>query len=393
MTMLDNLRKGYFMRKLFAGLSLLLASTFSQATDINWQTVEQKAKGQTVYFYAWGGSPEINNYLRWADTRLNSEYGVRLKHVKVGDIAEAITRLAAEKTAQKNTNGSVDMVWVNGENFKSMKRYNLITESFATQLPSWQYVDKSLPVDSDFSEPTLGLEAPWGVGQLVFIYDTQALTKPPTSFNDMLAYAVKHPNKLSYPKPPSFHGTSFLKAALLELASNNAPLYQPVDNQTFSAISAPLWDYLDKFHSVAWRQGKQFPASAAETIQLLDDGELDIAISFNPNEAITAQQNGKLSDTTTTYAMQAGALSNIHFLSIPWNATAKEGALVAINFLLSPEAQSRKGDLTIWGDPTVLTSKHITGSAKNTKLFKSIPEPHPSWQTALEAEWQKRYGH
>ncbi|PKH08133.1 ABC transporter substrate-binding protein [Moritella sp. Urea-trap-13] len=381
------------MRKLFVGLGLLLVSTFSQAVALDWQAVEGKAKGQTVYFYAWGGSPEINNYLRWADKRLNSEYGVRLKHVKVGDIAEAITRLAAEKTAKKNTNGSVDMVWVNGENFKSMKRYDLITDSFATQLPNWQYVDKTLPVDNDFSEPTLGLEAPWGVGQLVFIYDTETLSNPPASFNDLLAYAVKNPNKLSYPKPPSFHGTSFLKAALLELASDNAPLYKSVDTQTFATISAPLWDYLDKFHAVAWRQGKQFPASAAETIQLLDDGELDIAISFNPNEATTSQQSGKLSETTVAYAMQAGALSNIHFLSIPWNASAKEGALVAINFLLSPEAQSRKGDLAIWGDPTVLTSSHITGSAKNTKLFKSIPEPHPSWQTALEAEWQKRYGH
>jgi putative thiamine transport system substrate-binding protein len=381
------------MRKLFVGLGLLLVSTFSQAAELDWQAVEAKAKGQTVYFYAWGGSPEINNYLRWADKRLNSEYGVRLKHVKVGDIAEAITRLAAEKTAKKNSNGSVDMVWVNGENFKSMKRYDLITDSFATQLPNWQYVDKTLPVDNDFSEPTLGLEAPWGVGQLVFIYDTQTLTNPPASFNDLLAYAVKHPNKLSYPKPPSFHGTSFLKAALLELASNNAPLYKPVDTQTFAATSAPLWDYLDKFHAVAWRQGKQFPASASETIQLLDDGELDIAISFNPNEATTSQQSGKLSETTVAYAMAAGALSNIHFLSIPWNASAKEGALVAINFLLSPEAQSRKGDLAIWGDPTVLSASHITGSAKNTKLFKSIPEPHPSWQTALEAEWQKRYGH
>ncbi|MFT5808265.1 MAG: putative thiamine transport system substrate-binding protein [Moritella dasanensis] len=381
------------MRKLFVGLGLLLVSTFSQAAELDWQAVEAKAKGQTVYFYAWGGSPEINNYLRWADKRLNSEYGVRLKHVKVGDIAEAITRLSAEKTAKKNSNGSVDMVWVNGENFKSMKRYDLITDSFATQLPNWQYVDKTLPVDNDFSEPTLGLEAPWGVGQLVFIYDTQTLTNPPASFNDLLAYAVKHPNKLSYPKPPSFHGTSFLKAALLELASNNAPLYQPVDTQTFATTSAPLWDYLDKFHAVAWRQGKQFPASASETIQLLDDGELDIAISFNPNEATTSQQSGKLSETTVAYAMAAGALSNIHFLSIPWNASAKEGALVAINFLLSPEAQSRKGDLAIWGDPTVLSASHITGSAKKTKLFKSIPEPHPSWQTALEAEWQKRYGH
>lgn len=392
-----QLEKGHLMRKLmhklFVGFGLILISAFSQAADLNWQAVEQKAKGQTVYFYAWGGSPEINNYLRWADKRLNNEYGVRLKHVKVGDIAEAITRLAAEKTAKKNTNGSVDMVWVNGENFKSMKRYNLITDSFATQLPNWRYVDKTLPVDSDFSEPTLGLEAPWGVGQLVFIYDTETLDKPPTSFNDLLAYAIKHPNKLSYPKPPSFHGTSFLKAALLELANDNAPLYQPVDNQTFATISAPLWDYLDKFNAVAWHQGKQFPASAAETIQLLDDGELDIAISFNPNEATTSQQSGKLSDTTLAYAMEAGALSNIHFLSIPWNASAKEGALVAINFLLSPEAQSRKGDLAIWGDPTVLAAKHITGSAQKTTLFKSIPEPHPSWQTALEAEWQKRYGH
>jgi len=391
--MLAQRRKGHFMRKLFIGFGLLLVSAFSQATDLNWQAVEQKAKGQTVYFYAWGGSPEINNYLRWADKRLNSEYGVRLKHVKVGDIAEAITRLAAEKTAGKNNNGSVDMVWVNGENFKSMKRYDLITDSFATQLPNWRYVDETLPVDSDFSEPTLGLEAPWGVGQLVFIYDTETLKKPPTSFNELLAYAIKYPNKVSYPKPPSFHGTSFLKAALLELASDNTPLYKSVDSKTFTTISAPLWNYLDKLHAVAWHQGRLFPASAAETIQLLDDGELNIALSFNPNEATTSQQSGKLSETTVAYAMEAGALSNIHFLSIPWNANAKEGALVTINFLLSPEAQSRKGDLAIWGDPTVLAPQHITGSAQKTKLFKSIPEPHPSWQTALEAEWQKRYGH
>jgi putative thiamine transport system substrate-binding protein len=65
---------------------------------------------------------------------------------------------------------------------------------------------------------------------------------------------------------------------------------------------------------------------------------------------------------------------------------------VTINFLLSPEAQSRKGDLNVWGDPSVLSSKYLTGSAKNTQQFKSIDEPHPSWQNALEKEWLKRYG-
>ena len=381
------------MKKLCIALCSLLLATFTQAANLDWSKIEQQARGQTVYFYAWGGSQEINNYLRWADKRLTQQYGVHLKHVKVGDTAEAITRLAAEKTANKNSDGSVDMVWINGENFKSMKRYDLLSEAFATDLPNWQYVDKSLPVTTDFAEPTLGLEAPWGTGQLVFIYDKAHLANPPRSFAAMLDYAKAHPYKLSYPQPPSFHGTSFLKAALLELASDSKALYQPVDSQTFAAISAPLWHYLDQFHKVAWRQGKQFPASGAETIKLLDDGELDLAISFNPNEATSAQLQGKLSDSTAVYAMQAGALSNIHFLAIPWNASAKEGALVAINFLLSPQAQSLKGDLAIWVDPTVLASQYISGSAKNTQLFNAIAEPHPSWQAALEAEWQRRYGH
>jgi len=373
--------------------ALLLLSNFSNATMLNWEKIEQQAQGQTVYFYAWGGNQDINNYLRWANERLQDEYKVTLKQVKVSDISEAISHLLAEKTAHKNTKGSIDMLWLNGENFKTMKQQKLLSDAFVTQLPNWKYVDKTLPVDNDFAEPTLGLEAPWGVGQLVFIYDKSRLKNPPQSFKEMLKYAQAHPGKLSYPRPPSFHGTSFLKSALLELAADPQLLYKPVAADTFLQVSAPLWAYLDAFHKVAWRQGKQFPGSNAQTIQLLDDGQLDLAISFNPNEVITAQQNGTLAETTTAYALQAGALSNIHFLTIPWNANAKAGALLAINFLLSPEAQSRKGDLAVWGDPTVLQSNYISGSAKNSKLFKSIAEPHPSWQIALEKEWQKRYGH
>ncbi|MFT7052902.1 MAG: putative thiamine transport system substrate-binding protein [Psychromonas sp.] len=381
------------MKKLIALISLLLLTAFTQAENVNWPEIEQKAKGQTVYFYAWGGSQDINNYLRWADKRLQAEYGVSLKHVKVTDISEAITHLVAEKSADKNSNGSIDMVWINGENFKSMKHFDLLTTPFVTSLPNWQYVDKSLPVDSDFAEPTMGLEAPWGVGQLVFIYDKNKINNPPESHKEMLEYAKSHPNKLSYPRPPSFHGTSFLKSALIELSENPDALYLPVDSNTFAQITAPLWSYLEAFHQVAWRQGKQFPDNSAETLQLLDDGELDLAISFNPNEVFSAQENGLLRDSTTAYALSAGALSNIHFLSIPWNAAAKEGALVAINFLLSPEAQLKKADISVWGDPTVLQSSHLRGSKQTTTLFKSISEPHPSWQSALETEWQKRYGH
>lgn len=374
----------------------LVASAFSAssalAEEMKWEDIVKKAEGQSVYFHAWGGSQEINRYLQWAGKELKAQYGVNFNHVKVTDIAETGSRLLAEKAAGKNSGGSVDMVWINGENFKSMKDNSLLYGPFVSDLPNWEYVDKSLPVDSDFSEPTEGLEAPWGVGQLVFIHDTQSLNNPPVSYMEMLNYAKAFPNKLSYPKPPEFHGTSFLKSLLIELTENDPSLAKPVDQADFDIVTQPLWNYLDEFHKVAWRGGKQFPAGTAETIQLLDDGQIDLAITFNPNAVYSAQASGNLSDSTTAYAMESGALSNIHFLAVPWNANAKEGALVAINFLLSPEAQSRKGDINVWGDPSVLNKQYLKGSAAKTQQFKSVAEPHPSWQSALEQEWLKRYG-
>lgn len=380
------------MNKLLSTIGITVLAFSVKAHAEEWKQIEQQAKGQTVYFHAWGGSQEINRYLQWADKELQQQYGVTLKHVKVTDIAKTTTRLIAEKAAKKDNDGSVDMVWINGENFKSMKDNNLLFGPFVQDLPNWKYVDKTLPIDNDFSEPTEGLEAPWGVGQLVFIHDSATLNNPPHSFAEMLSYAQAFPNRLSYPRPPEFHGTSFLKSLLIELTDNDAALAKPVTQSDFDVITQPLWNYLDQFHKVAWRGGQQFPAGTSETVQLLDDGQLDLAITFNPNAVFSAQANGTLADTTKVYAMEYGALSNIHFLAIPWNATANAGAQVAINFLLSPEAQSRKGDLEVWGDPSVLSSEYLTGSAKNTKQFKSVGEPHPSWQSALEKEWLKRYG-
>ncbi|CAH1202596.1 putative ABC transporter periplasmic binding protein YnjB [Vibrio harveyi] len=384
------------MKKLLSTIGILATtfatSSFASSTAEEWQKIEQQADGQTVYFHAWGGSQEINRYIQWAGKELKSRYNVTLNHVKVTDISETTTRLIAEKAAGKNSGGSVDMVWINGENFKSMKDNQLLFGPFVEGLPSWQYVDKTLPVDVDFSEPTDGLEAPWGVGQLVFIYDEETLHNPPSSYAEMLSYAKAFPNRLTYPRPPEFHGTSFIKSLLIELSNNDPALQKPVTDESFKTVTQPLWAYLDEFHKVAWRGGKQFPVGTAETVQLLDDGQIDLAVTFNPNAVYSAQSSGNLADSTKAYAMDAGALSNIHFLAIPWNANASAGAQVAINFLLSPEAQSRKGDINIWGDPSVLSSQYLTGTAKNTQQFKSIAEPHPSWQAALEKEWLKRYG-
>ncbi len=287
------------MKKILTAMAMAVASFTASAVNVeNWQQIEADAAGQDVYFHAWGGNQEINRYLAWAKSELKRRYDVNLNHVKVTDITETTTRLIAEKAAGKEQGGSVDMVWINGENFKSLKDNKLLFGPFAGALPSWQYVDTSLPVTVDFSEPTDGLEAPWGMGQLVFIYDEEELANPPRSFADMLNYAKANPNRLSYPRPPEFHGTSFLKALLIELSGNDPRLQNPVLEADYAQITAPLWAYLDAFHNVAWRGGKQFPAGTAETLQLLDDGQIDLAVTFNPNAVYAAHATGNLAEST-----------------------------------------------------------------------------------------------
>lgn len=358
----------------------------------DWQQTLAQAKGQTVYFNAWGGSAEINRYLTWASQQVWQQYQVKLVHVKVDDIAQSVSQLLANKQAGKTSQGAIDLLWINGENFKTLKEQKLLSAPFTQTLPNMALVDTTLPVQQDFTIPVEGLEAPWGIGQLNLIVDSLFVKVPPTSALSLLNWAKANPGRFSYPKPPEFHGSSFLKQMLLELVPDPTPLYQEATDTQFTAVTAPLWQWLDTLHPYLWRQGKTFPNSAAQTRQLLDDGELQIAMSFNPQEAQAAIQNGSLPPTVKAVAMSQGALTNSHFLAIPFNAKAPAGAKVVINFLLSPEAQMRKAMPSYWGDPSVLKAQAFTPNQNQNALrFKPQSEPHPSWQVKLEQQWAKRY--
>ncbi|MGY3895283.1 ABC transporter substrate-binding protein [Aeromonas enterica] len=380
---------------LLAGGTLFAHASANDSQDAHWQQTLAQAKGQTVYFNAWGGSPEINAYLIWASKELERQYQVKLVQVKVDDIAQSVSQLLANRQAGKNADGPIDLLWVNGKNFKALKEQGLLGAPFTQDLPNMVRVDNTLPVSEDFTVPVEGLEAPWGIGQLNLMVNEDEVATPPASAPTLLAWVKAHPGRFTYPKPPQFHGSSFLKQILLELTADPAPLYREATDADFDRLTAPLWAWLDELHPALWRKGKLFPASAAETRQLLDDGELAMAISFNPQEAQSAVQNGTLPPNVVAVAMEKGALTNSHFLAIPFNARARAGAKVVANFLLSPVAQARKAEAAFWGDPSVLQASALPISAKPVQAlrFKAVAEPHPSWQLKLEAAWAKRYGH
>lgn len=390
--------------------SSLTLAPFAFASDelSTWQKVLQEAQGQTVYWNAWGGADNINTYIEWVADQVERDYQVHLKHVRIQDTADTVSRVLAEKTAGKDENGSVDLIWINGENFRAMKENDLLFGPFANDLPNYQaYINPEArqSLTQDFGTSVEGMESPWGMAQVIFMYDTASVDTPPRSMHDLLAYAKAHPGRITYPEPPQFLGSTFLKQALHELSTDPELLLKPVTQVDFDGVTAPLWAFLDELHPVAWRRGAVFPSSSEEMMRLLDDREIDVALSFDVSAASVQIAQGNLPETVRSYVFKQGTIGNTHFVAIPYNSSATAGAQVVANYLLSPEAQAYKQNPTVWGDLTVLNYSKLAPQQQAAfdelpkgiatlsldELGTTLPEPHSTWMEALESEWRQRY--
>ena len=403
------------------GISTSIAvnnNTVSPKKSSYWQQIETSGKNQAVYFYAWGGDPQINAYLQWVAKQVKAEYNIDLVHVKLSDTSEAVSRVLAEKSANNNNQGSVDLVWINGANFATMSEHSLLLKQWAYKLPNFALTDpdNNPTVTLDFGIPTQGMEAPWGLASLTFYYDNLAIdgsanNKPPTTLDELATWSAQHPGRFSYPKPPDFLGMSFLKYALVMLHERSpdtikSQLNQPATEQNTALVLDPLWEFLDKLHPTLWRKGEYFMQSGEQMQRLVGDTELSLAFTFSAPSVPAAVQRYDLPESIRSYAMDDGSLSNTHFVAIPYNASHQASAQLVANFLLSPEAQAHKQKPAIWGDNTVLVQSML--SPKQQSLFKTskphpsalpvnsikrvVSEPHPSWVEAIMQGWEKRYG-
>jgi putative thiamine transport system substrate-binding protein len=376
------------------------------ARAADWQSILADAKGKTVYFNAWGGGTQINAYIAWAGEEIAKRYGVTLSHVKLADTADAVNRIIGEAAAgNTDSGGSVDLIWINGKNFATLKEKALLHGPFTDSLPNFRFVDvEGNPTAlRDFTTPVDGLEAPWGTARFVLVHDSAKDASPPKTLDELLAFAKANPGRFTYPQPPDFIGSTFLKQLLVMLAKD-APLAEAPSDAAFDAVAAPVFAYLDQIHPSLWREGKAFPTVNSALTGMMGNGELRLIMTFNPAMAANAVAAGELPESVRTYALAGGSIGNTHFLAIPKNSNVKAAAMVVADFMLSPEAQARKADIAVWGDPTVLSIAKLDQPAQQAfasaghpalpdaaTLGPMINEPHPGWGEKLEAAWAKRY--
>ena len=395
--------------KHLAVLAALLAPvpTVADIDLSNWETVTAEAEGQTVFWNAWGGSTTTNDFIAWVGERVKEEYGVTLEHVKLTDTADAVTRVLSEKQAGEDEDGAIDMIWINGANFAAMKAADLLFGPYAEQLPNWAFVDvDGKTVQTDFTVPTEGFESPWAMAQVVFIQDTADLAEPLGSMQAIADWSAANPGRFTYPQPPDFLGTTFLKQALVDLLDDPSVLSAPATDDTYDAVTAPLWAFLDDLTPTLWREGRAYPATGPAQLQLIADGEVDLAISFSPGEATAAIANNQLPPTARTFVLDKGTIGNASFVAIPYNSGSKAGAMVVANFLMSPEAQVRAQNPEILGYGTVLDMDALPAADRAAfdalklgvatlspaELGAVQAEPHPSWMTRIADDWMQRYG-
>lgn len=387
--------------------SLMAMPVWAQTDPTDWDAVLNAADGQTVYWNAWGGSTTTNDFIAWVGKRVKEDHGVTLEHVKLSSTADAVGRVVAEKSAGTDTGGAVDMIWINGANFASMKENDLLFGPFAEALPNWQYVDvDGKTVQTDFTVPTEGFESPWATAQVVFIHDTADMPETLPDMQALLDWSTANPGRFTYPQPPDFLGSTFLKQALYGLVEDSSVLLSPAEDADYDAVTAPLWDYIDALTPTLWREGRAYPQTGATQMQLIADNEIDLAISFSPGAASTAIANGEIPDSVRTFVLEDGTIGNASFVAIPYNSSATEGAMVVANFLMSPEAQARALNPEYLGYGTVLAMDKISAEDRATfdaidlgiatltpaELGTALAEPHPSWMTRVADDWVARYG-
>lgn len=315
----------------------------SQVFDPNadFDTIIEQAKGDTVSFYGWGGDEDRNRWLNETVAPvLKEKYDITLEVVGM-DIDDILAKLSGEKQAGLEE-GTIDMIWINGENFYSAKENDLLFGPFVEQLPNFEkYIDgDDEEVKNDFGFPIEGYEAPYAKAQMVFINDSAVTKETPRNAEEFLEYCKKYEGKVTYPALPDFTGSAFVRTLIYDIVGHEQFIGMEPDKEVVKEAIEPALEYLRELNKYLWNQGKTFPSTSGEVNNMFEDGELVMTMSYGPYSVATGIEKGIYKDTVRTFVFDKGTVGNTNYIAIANNSPNKAAAMVAINEIISAEIQA-----------------------------------------------------
>lgn len=313
--------------------------------DMTFDELKEAAKGSTVTFYGWGGDEVLN---KWLDDvfapAMKEKYEITMERVPM-DIDQVLSQLSGEIQAGEE-DGSIDMIWINGENFQSAKENNMLYGPFVEKLPNFgDYIDaESEDVTLDFAYPIEGYEAPYGKAQMVMIADTAVTPDLPKNTDELLEFAKANKGKVTYPALPDFTGSVFVRNVIYDICGYEQFLDMEADKETVKKAIEPALEYLRKLNPYLWNEGKTFPDASTTVDNMFADGELVLNMTYDAFGTSIKIADGTYTETTQSFQFDKGTIGNTNFMAIAANSGNKAGAMVAINEMMSPEIQADRFD-------------------------------------------------
>lgn len=314
-----------------------------EVSEMSFEEMKEAAKGTTVTFYGWGGDESLNE---WLDNvfapAMKEKYDITMERVPM-DIDQILSQLSGEIQAGEK-DGSIDMIWINGENFQSAKENNMLFGPFIDKLPNFEaYVDAENEDNTlDFAYPIEGYEAPYGKAQVVFIADSAVTPETPKNAEELLEFVKANPGKVTYPALPDFTGSVFVRNIIYEICGYEQFLTMEADKETVKAAIEPALEYLRELNPYLWNEGKTFPESSTTLDNMFIDKEVVLNVTYDAYATALKIEDGTYTDTTMTFQFDKGTIGNTNFMAIAANSGNKAGAMVAINEMLSPEMQASR---------------------------------------------------
>jgi putative spermidine/putrescine transport system substrate-binding protein len=367
------------LRALSAGLALPLLvlagcsapATYASSYD-NWTAVVDDAKGQTVQLWMYGGDDQGNAYVDDVLAPAVAEFGVTLERVPVTDTRDALNRVFTELQAGR-ADGTVDLIWVNGDNFRTGREADAWLCGWTDLLPEMANTDPDDPLlESDFGTPVDGCEAPWHKAQFTLAYNAEAIPDPPTTLEGVLEWAEANPGRFTYPAPPDFTGSVFVREVLASVSGGADEVPAAYSDDAFDELTPALYDRLAALAPSLWRGGDTYPANEAELGRLFADRQVDLMMTYGPATLTDLVADGTYPPATTVLPLEDGTVGNASFLGLPANSDAVAGAMVVANVALSVEQQAAKAHPDVWGQFTVLDIEGL--DAEDRALFDDLPQ-------------------
>jgi putative spermidine/putrescine transport system substrate-binding protein len=394
----------------------VLVTTTAQAQSVDdafrtmtWDEVVAEARGDDVTWFMWGGSDTINAYVSdHIGAILKRDYDITLNRVPITDAADVVNMVLTEKEAGIVEGGAVDLIWINGENFRSMKEAGLAFCDYPNVLPNNALVDWENPaIANDFGVPVEACEVPWNTVQFAFAHDSAAVPEPPRDMAALLDWIKDNPGRFTYPAPPDFTGSAFVRHVFLYAAGGPETLIGPFDEASFDEVAARTWAILNEIEPFLWREGQTYPTTVTQLNELFANGEVAFTFNYDPSQFGLAVDAGIYPDTTRSFGLADGTIGNTNYTLIPFNASNKAAAMVVQNLLLSGEEQLEKAKTEVWGASPAIdvarTSPEVQAGFAAIKRHPSVvpaselakaalPELQADWLTAIEAGWKASVG-